>query len=41
MSNINLPECLACEILIGKNKGYVITWYCSPSQNESEFEDFF
>ena len=41
MSNVNLPECLPFEILIGKKKGYMITWYCSPSQNESEFENFF
>ena len=40
MSNINLPECLACEIVIGKKKGYVITLYRSPSQNQSEFEYF-
>ena len=26
MSNINLPECLACEIVIGKKKEYVITF---------------
>ena len=26
MSNINLPECLACEIVIGKKKVYVITF---------------
>ena len=25
MGNISLPECLACEIVIGKKKGYVIT----------------
>ena len=29
----NIPECLACEIAIGKKKGYVITLYRSPSQN--------
>ena len=40
MSNINLPECLACEIVIGRKKGYVITLYRSPSQNQSEFEQF-
>ena len=39
MSYINLPECLACKIVIGK-KGYVITLYRSPSQNQSEFEHF-
>ena len=33
MSNISLPECLACEIVIGKKEGYVITLYRSPSQN--------
>ena len=38
MSNINLPECLACEI--GKKKEYVITLHRSPSQNQSEFEHF-
>ena len=38
MSNINLPECLACEIVTGKKKGYVITLYHSPSQNQNEFE---
>ena len=41
MSNINLPECLACEIVIGNKKGYMITLYRSPSQNQSEFEHFF
>ena len=41
MSNISLPECLACEIVIRKKKkGYVITLYCSPSQNQGEFEHF-
>ena len=40
MGNINLPECLACEIVIGKKKGYVITLYPSPSQNQGEFEHF-
>ena len=38
MSNINLPEYLACESVIGKKKAYVITLYRSPSQNQSEFE---
>ena len=40
MSNINLPECLAFEFVIGKRKGYVITLYRSPSQNQSESEQF-
>ena len=40
MSNISLPECLACQIVIGKKKGYVITLYHSLSQNQSEFEHF-
>ena len=40
MSNENLPESLACEIVIGKRKMYVITLYRSPSQNRSEFEYF-
>ena len=40
MGNISLPECLACEIVIGKKKGYVITLYRSPSQNQGEFEHF-
>ena len=40
MSKINLAECLACQIVIGKKKGYAITLYRSPSQNESEFEHF-
>ena len=40
MSNVNLPESLACEIVIGKRKRYVITLYRSPSQNRSEFEYF-
>ena len=40
MSNINLPECSACGIVTGKKKGYVITLYHSPSQNQSEFEHF-
>ena len=39
MSNISLPECLACEIVVGKKKGYVITLHRSPSQ-KSEFEHF-
>ena len=33
-SNISLPACLACEIVIGKKKGYVITLYRSPSENQ-------
>ena len=40
MSNVSLPECLACTIVIEKKKGYVITWYRSPSQNQYEFEPF-
>ena len=40
MSNVNLPESLDCEIVIGKSKRYVITLYRSPSQNRSEFEYF-
>ena len=40
MSNENLPESLACKIVIGKRKRYVITLYRSPSQNRSEFEYF-
>ena len=40
MSHISVPECLACEIDIGNKKGYVITLYCSPSQNQGEFEHF-
>ena len=40
ISNINLLEYLACEFVIGKKKGYVITLYHSPSQNQSEFEHF-
>ena len=40
MSNISLPKCLACEIVTGKKKGYVITLYRSPSQNQGEFEHF-
>ena len=40
MSNINLLECLACKIVIGKKKGYVTALHRSPSQNKSEFEHF-
>ena len=40
MSNISLLEYLACEIVIGKKKGYVITLYRSPSQNQGEFQHF-
>ena len=40
ISNINLLEYLACEFVIGKKKGYVVTLYHSPSQNQSEFEHF-
>ena len=40
MNNISFPECLACEIVIGKKKGYVIILYRSPSQNKGEFEHF-
>ena len=40
MSNISLPDCLACEIVIGKKKGHVITLHRSPSQNQGEFEHF-
>ena len=38
MSNVNLPKCLACQIVIGKKKGYLITFYLFRSQNRSEFE---
>ena len=37
MSNISLPVCLACEIVIGKKKEYLITMYHSPSHNQGEF----
>ena len=40
MGNISLPECLACEIVIGKRKEYVITLYRSPSQNQGKFKHF-
>ena len=40
MSNISLSEFLACEIVIAKKKGYVITLYSSPNQNRGEFERF-
>ena len=40
MTNISLPECLACEIVIGKKKGCVINLYHFPSQNQGEFEHF-
>ena len=40
MNNINFPECLACEVVIGKKKVYVITLYCFPSQTQSEFKHF-
>ena len=40
MSNTSFPECLGYEIVTGKKKGYVITLYRSPSQNQGEFEHF-
>ena len=40
MSNASFPECLGYEIVTGKKKGYVITLYRSPSQNQGEFEHF-
>ena len=40
MSKLNLSECLSCEIIIGKKKGYVITLYHSPSQNQDDFVHF-
>ena len=40
INNISLPECLACEIVIGKKKGYVITLYRSSSQIQGSFEHF-
>ena len=40
ISNINLLECLAYEIVIEKRKGYMITLYRSQCQNQSEFEHF-
>ena len=40
MNNKGLPECLACDIVTGKKKGYVIILYRSPSQNQGEFEHF-
>ena len=40
ISNIILPECLTCKIVIGKKKGHVITLYRSRSQNQGEFEHF-
>ena len=40
-SNMSIPECLACEIFIGKKNGYVITLHRSPSQSQGDFELFF
>ena len=40
MSSISLLECLACEMVIGKKQGSVITLYRSPSQNQGELEHF-
>ena len=40
ISNIRLPECLACQTVIGKKKEYVITFYRYPSQNQGEFQHF-
>ena len=40
MSNKSLSEFLACEIVIEKKKGQVITLYHSPDQNYGEFEYF-
>ena len=40
MSSIRLLECLACEMVIGKKQGSVITLYRSPSQNQGELEHF-
>ena len=37
-SNIIPLECLACEIVIEKKKGFVITLYRCPSQNQGEFD---
>ena len=38
--NMSLSDWLACEIVIGKKKGYVITLYRPPSQNQGNFEHF-
>ena len=39
-NNRSLSECLTWKIVIGKKKGYVITLYQSPSENQGEFEHF-
>ena len=38
--NISLAECLGCEIIIAKKKGFVINLYRSLSQNQGEFVHF-
>ena len=38
--NDSLPECLTCEIVIGRKKGHLITLYRSPGQNQGEFQHF-
>ena len=40
LRNLSLPECLTCEIVIGKKKGYLIILYRIPSQNQDECEHF-
>ena len=35
-----LPECLVCEVIIQKKKGYVPVMYRSPNQSSIEFESF-
>ena len=40
LRNLSLPECLTCEIVIGKKKGYLITLYRIPSQNQGECDYF-
>ena len=40
MNNKSLSKFLACEIVVEKMKGYVITLYRCPNQNYGEFEYF-
>ncbi len=37
---VTLPECIVCEIQLNKKKYFFVVVYRSPSQSNSEFDDF-
>ena len=37
---VTLPECIVCEVQLNRKKYFFVVIYRSPSQNQTEFDDF-